>query len=141
MSQTASLYAPSEKDHLIRLQNAAFLPHRPEKKSLPACLVAILARGAAASSTASTTSILALVGILAEGQFLLEFPTQLAVHGDELLADSHKGLARRDSAVGLDAQEHLGNIGVADCCSVLVFEKKRAVLAEGVGRRGLGLLL
>jgi hypothetical protein len=73
-----------------------------------------------AASTARTTAagILALIGVLAQGKLLLELAAELAVHGDQLLADRHDGLARRDGAVGLDAQEDFGHVGVADWMGV-----------------------
>jgi hypothetical protein len=74
-----------------------------------------------ATSTARTAaaSILALVGVLAQRKLLLELAAELAVHGDQLLADRHDGLARRDGAVGLDAQEDFGHVGVTDWMGLL----------------------
>lgn len=65
------------------------------------------------TSTAGT-SILALIGVLAQRKLLLELAAELPVHGDQLLADRHDGLARRDGAVGLDAQKDFRYVGVAD---------------------------
>ncbi len=71
-------------------------------------------RPATRRTAAATAGVLALVRILPEGQLLLELAAELPVHGDQLLADGHERLARRDRAVGLDAQEDFGYVGVAD---------------------------
>lgn len=76
-------------------------------------------RGAGTGTTRGATgrvaaSVLALVGILAQGKLLLELAAELTVHGDQLLADGHESLARGNRAVGLDAQLNLRDVRVAD---------------------------
>lgn len=58
--------------------------------------------------------MLALVRVLPERKLLLELAAQLPVHGNELLANGNECLARRDGAVGLDAQLDLRYVGMTD---------------------------
>jgi hypothetical protein len=58
--------------------------------------------------------MLALVRVLPERKLLLELAAELPVHGNELLANGHERLTRRDGAIRLDAQQHLRYVGVAD---------------------------
>jgi hypothetical protein len=48
--------------------------------------------------------LLALIGKLAEGKFLLEFASKLETVADELLARLDQRLLGRDGAVSLDAE-------------------------------------
>lgn len=58
--------------------------------------------------------LLSLIGDLAEGKLLLKLSTQLAIGRNQLLASLNEGLTRGDGAVGLDAEEQLGLVGMGN---------------------------
>lgn len=96
-------------------------PFSPPQHLYPSTAQVTLERQAAerplvvAIRTTATLTLLALIGILAEGKFLLELAAELTVHGDKLLASSDEGLAGADAAVRLDTDHHLRHIRVSDC--------------------------
>lgn len=63
----------------------------------------------------TVAALLALIGVLAQGKFLLELASQLAVHGDQLLAGTDKGLTRSDAAVRLNSDHDLWHVRMGDC--------------------------
>ena len=100
-------------------QNPSFIFSRPPQPSPPISVPILTRRTPSATARRAARSrtargVLALVGVLAEGQLLLELAAELAVHGDQLLADGDEGLARGEGAVRLDADLHFGDVGVGD---------------------------
>lgn len=64
--------------------------------------------------TIGTTTLLALIGVLAKCELLLELATELAVHRDQLLARTDQRLTGRDAAVRLDTDKELRHIRMGD---------------------------
>lgn len=60
------------------------------------------------------TGLLALIGVLAESQLLLELATELAIRSHKLLARVDQGLAWGNCSVSLDPNHHLGHVGMGN---------------------------
>ena len=77
--------------------------------------------GTALTTGTASTTLLALVGQLAERKLLLELAAERKVHLHQRLARLAKGVLGRDGAVRLDADHDLRHVGVSDwdkvsCC-------------------------
>ncbi len=90
-------------------------------------------------------SLLALVGVLAQSELLLELAAQLTVGGNELLANVDNSIARSDDTVSLDTQQNLRHIRMSNCGrQKLAVEQKRRrsfmvtySCRQRIGRAGL----